>query len=167
MESGSFRSCTGDWQERGQGLATTVRFKARSQVIQDVVALLPTGRHHRQHSLDESAPKYTVGPTADPPPDYRMPQCSFHRVVRWRDSLEAREAPQTFLHFEKLEACRRRLRARAPRPFEKGLLDLTPQAGHPLLKRTPGQGSVTHLVPVAEKSVLQRKQPSSDSLTWK
>ena len=152
MESSDFRSRAGDWQERGKGVASTVSFKARSQVIQDVVALLPTGRHHCQHSLDESAPMHTVCPAADPPPDYRMPQRSFHCVVRRRDSLDAREAPQTFLHLEKLEACRRCLRARAPRPFQEGALDLAPQAAHPLLKRIPRQGPVTHLVPVSEST---------------
>src|SRR5271156_6579644 len=106
----------------------TFCFKARSQVIQDVTALLPTGRNHCEHSLDESAPTHTVGPTADPPPDHSMPQRSFHRVVRRRDSLDTSEAPQAFLDLEKLEACCRRLRARAPRPFQKGLLDLAPQA---------------------------------------
>ena len=146
-------------------MATTVRFKARSQVIQDVLALLPTGRHHCQHSLDESASMRTVGPTANPPPDHRMSQRSFHRVVRRRNSLDVRETPQTFLRFEQLEACRGRLRARALRPILKGLLDLAPQAAHPLLKPTPGQSAVTHLVPVAEQSVRQGKQPSADFLT--
>jgi hypothetical protein len=40
VESSSFRSHVADWQERGKRLAATVRFKARSQVIQNVVALL-------------------------------------------------------------------------------------------------------------------------------
>jgi hypothetical protein len=165
MESSNFRSRPGYWQERGKSLATTVRFKARSQVIQDVVALLPTGRYYSQHSLDESAPLRTIGPAAYPPPDHCMTQRAFNCVVRRRNSLDACEAPQTFLHFEKLEARRRCLRARAPRPFQKGPLDLALQAAHPLLKRIPRQGPVTHLVPVAEQSVRQRKQSSSDSLT--
>jgi hypothetical protein len=107
----------------------------------------------------------TVGPTADPPPDHSMPQRSFHRVVHRHDSLDVRKAPQTVLHLENLESRRCCLRARAPRPFQKGSFDLAPQAAHPLLKRIPRQGPVTHLVPVVEQSIRQRKQPSSDFLT--
>ena len=94
-----------------------------------------------------------------------MPQCSFDSVVRRRNSPDERETPQAFLRFEKLEACRGRLHARALRPFQKGLLDLAPQAAYSLLKRTLGQSPITHLVPVAEQSVRQGKQPSSESLT--
>ena len=46
----------GDRQERGERLASTVRFKARAQVVQHVAPLLPAGRHHRQHPLHEPAP---------------------------------------------------------------------------------------------------------------
>src|SRR5262245_62876527 len=108
---------------------------------------------------------HTVSPTADPPPDYSMPQRSFHYVIRRRDSLDAREAPQTFFRLEKLKARRRCLRARALRPFQKGLLDLALQAAHPFLKRIPRQSPVTHLVPVPEQSVRQQKQSSSDPLS--
>jgi hypothetical protein len=34
--------------------------------MQDIVGLLPTGRHRWQRSLDKSAPVRAVHPTADP-----------------------------------------------------------------------------------------------------
>jgi hypothetical protein len=94
-----------------------------------------------------------------------MPQRSFHCIVCRRNSFDVRETPQTFLRFEQLEACCGRFRAQALRPFLKGLLDLAPQAAHPLLKPIPGQSPITHLVPAAEQSLRQGKQPSSDFLT--
>ncbi len=164
-ESSESRSLARNRQEGRQRLATAMAFKARGKVIQNVTALLPTGCHHSQHSLHESAAMHTIGPAAYTPPDHCMAQRSCDRVVRRRDSLDACEAPKTFLDLEKLEARRRRLRARAPRPFLKGLLHLAPQAAHPLLKRTPRQRSIAYSVPVAEQPVRQRKQPLSNCLT--
>ena len=146
-------------------MATALAFKARAKVIQNVTALLPTGCDHSQHSFHESASMHTIGPAAYPPPDHCMAQRPFDRVVRRRDSLDACEAPETFLDLEKLESCRRRLHARAHRPFLKGLLHLAPQAAHPPLKGTPRQGSVAYSVPVAEQPVRQRKQPLPNCLT--
>jgi len=82
-----------------------------------------------------------------------MVQRSLDRVVRWRDSFDTGEAPQTFLDLKKFEACRRRLHARVLGPFQKGLLHRSLQAAHSILKRTPSQGSVTYSVPVAEQPV--------------
>ncbi len=140
----------GDRQEKGESLATTTRFRARGRVTQDVVSLLPTGRDHGQHALREPAPVRAVGPAADPTPEHRVAQRTFHRVVRGLDTFYPRERPQTLPHLEDLEARRRRLRARAMRPFLKGSLDLPPQAAHPLLERPPLQSPVTHPVPVAK-----------------
>jgi hypothetical protein len=84
-------------------LATTIRFKARRQGSQDVAALLPTGHHPTQHPLHEPAPTLAVGPTTDPPPDHRVSQRAFRRVVRRLDPLHPRERPQTLFHLEDLE----------------------------------------------------------------
>jgi hypothetical protein len=51
--SGAFGFRRDGRQERGDRLATTIRVKAAGQVLQDVTALLATGRHHRQHPLHE------------------------------------------------------------------------------------------------------------------
>jgi hypothetical protein len=166
VESSSVRLRLSDWQERGKSVAATVCFKGRGQITQDVSALLPKGCNHGQHSLYESAPMHTVGSTADPPPDHCMPQRSCDDVVRRRNPLDPRNCPQTFLYLEKLKACGRRFRGRAPRPFQKGLLDFPTQAVHPLLKRIPSQSSVAHSVLVAEQPVRQRKQSLFDSLAF-
>ena len=164
MKSGSVGLRPSGWQERGKRLTATIRFKARSQVIQDVAFLLSASRDYCQHSLHESAPMHTVGSTTDPPPDHGVPQRAFYNVVRRRNSLDACEGPQTVLYLEELVACGRRFRALAPRPFQKGLLDFPTQAVHPLLKRIPRQSPVAHPVPVTEQAVRQRKQPRSRSL---
>ena len=164
MESGSVRSRPSCSQERGKRLTATIRFKARSQVIQDVALLLSASRDYCQHSFYESASIHTVGPTTDPPPDHRVPQRAFHNVVRRRDSFDVCEGLKTVLYLDELVACARRFHALAPRPFQKGLLDFPTQAVHPLLKRIPRLSPVAHPVPVTEQAPRQRKQPRSRSL---
>src|SRR5271165_5907414 len=75
------------WQERGYGLTATGRFKARCQVIQDIVALLSAGRNDSQHPLHEPAPVHAVSPAADSTPDHCLPQHPFRRVIRRVDTL--------------------------------------------------------------------------------
>ncbi len=91
----------------------TSLLQSTGQVIQDIAALLPTGRDSGQHPLHEPAPVHAVGPTADPTPDHRVTQRPFHRVVRGLAPLDSREGPQALLHLEDLVARRRRLRARS------------------------------------------------------
>jgi len=158
MGSGDLGFRRVDRQERGASLATTIRLKARGQVVQDVAALLPTGRHDGQHPLHEPTPVQTVGPTADSPPDDRMPQRPLHCVVRRLNPFDACECPQTLLDLEDLEAGRRSSRARTPRPILQGLLDLPTQTAHPLLEPNPSQGPISYSVPVAEQPVRQREQ---------
>ena len=94
--------------------------------------LLAARRHHRQHPLDEPAPRFAVGPAADPPPDHGVPQGSLGRVVRRLDALDPREGPQAIPEPQQLGAGRRRLRAGARRPALQARTDHRPQPGHGL-----------------------------------
>ena len=89
-----------------------------------------------------------------------MTQGAFHRIVRRLDPVDPRECPEALLHFEDLEAGRRRLHARKPRPFRKGRFHLSAGPVHLLLKRFPLQRPVARLMPVVEQHVGQRKQPA-------
>src|SRR5512142_2371637 len=95
--------------------------EARPQVLQHVAPLLPAGRYHTQHPLDESAPSSAIRPATDPPPDHRKTQRSLRHIVRRLDPFDLREGPQALFDLEDLEARRRRLRAPAPRSSQGGL----------------------------------------------
>ena len=115
-------------------LAESVRLETRPQVLEDVAALLPTGGHDGQHSLNEPAPVDAVGSTADFTPDHRMSHGSLCRVIGRLDPLNSGKGPQPFFHFEDLEAGCRCLGAPTRRSFLEDLLDLAPQSAHWLLK---------------------------------
>src|SRR2546421_309834 len=77
--------------------ARTVRVKAPGREAQAAAPLFPTLPPHRHHPLHDPTPPLAVGPAADPPPDHRMAQRPFHRVVRRLNPLDPRERPQALL----------------------------------------------------------------------
>src|SRR5262245_26237408 len=93
------------WDRRPEKAGTL----APRQVVQHAAPWLPAGRHRRQHPLHEPAPRLTVGPAADPPPDDGVAKGPLGRVVRRLDALDPREGPQAIPEPQKLGTGRRRL----------------------------------------------------------
>jgi hypothetical protein len=76
-------------QERWGRMAFEAGPMTPRQILEHAPPLLPTRRHRREHPLHEPAPHLAVGAAADPPPDHRVPQRPFGRVVRGLDTLDA------------------------------------------------------------------------------
>src|SRR5512135_441750 len=102
-------------------MAEQVSLLAGHEVLQYVPALLAAGRHHRQHSLHERAPRVALGPATGLAPDHRMPQRTLCRVVRRIDSLDTQEGPEVGLAFQELSASCRCRGARALCPTSQVL----------------------------------------------
>src|SRR3954447_20486254 len=101
------------WQQRRDLLATRMRRETRTEILQHVALLLPTGGDHRQHPLHKPAAIGTVRPTADRPPDDAVSQRASRGVSRGVTSCDARERGQAFARIADLKAGRCRLEAAA------------------------------------------------------
>ena len=87
-----------------------------SDVVEDVAALLATGRHDAQDTLDETASLGTVGSAADLTPQDRVTQCSLGVIVCRADPFSPHEGPQPSFVLEQLAARRRGFGTTAARP---------------------------------------------------
>ena len=61
---------------------------------QDVAALLATGFDHREHRLYKAAAAGALGAEGEFPPDHRMTQCLFARVVGRLNPFLSQKGPQ-------------------------------------------------------------------------
>ena len=164
LESSDFDGRLRLREKRGDRLASPIGLKARGQVLQHVAALLPAGGHHRQHPLDEPAPRLARRTPADPSPDHRMPQSALRRVVRRFHPGEPHEIPQALLHAKDLGAGPGRRRAAALHAVLQGAAHPRPQAEDPRSEATLFQRTVPRLVPGREQPVRQPEQPSAGRL---
>src|SRR5262249_44367418 len=138
-------------------MAVDAGLEATGQVLQGVDPLLPAGRHHREHPLDEPAAPLTGRPAARLAPQDGVPQRPLRRVVRRLDPPDPEECPQVLLAFQQAPARRRRLVAGARRTPAQSLLDAPPDRPGVAEKRAPGHRAVPVLVPPVEQPVAPSK----------
>src|ERR1051326_1585416 len=153
-------------QQRWRLVDTQGSLASGREELQGIAALQPTGRDHRQDALHIGSARPAACAQALAPPQYRLTQGPFGRIVGRLDAFGVHESPQGLLHGEDLGAGARRLGVRAVLPLAKTLSDLRADS-YPLVTDPASfHRAVTHAEPQMEHLIGQGLQPAPQLLRW-
>src|SRR3989304_1028735 len=126
---------------------------------ESVATLLATTLDHRQHRLHEAAAARTLRSKRQLPPDHRMTQRTFARIVRRLDPVMPQKRPQPLAMLVQLPARPAHVAIAALHSAQQQTLHLAANRTHPTHQRRPRNLAGAIIGPVLEQ--LARRAPQA------
>ena len=125
---------------------------------QDVAALLATGFDHREHRLYKAAAAGALGAEGEFPPDHRMTQCLFARIVGRLDVVLVQKSPQPVAMADKFPTHSLKPAVAALRSAQQQAFHAAADRSHPTDQGRAGDRAVAVVGPMGEPSFCRRTQ---------